>query len=164
MGLRAVSVMRGEVASSGAPDVVMDPTLPGGNAEFGPLIKNSASKERSVSDHPENVSVIVARVPAVTMLRSRFCICDAHCVNSASSPNVNAHPVFVLNRMASWVPNGDGDSAACSPDNKHAHIAGTDSHTIEPLLLLYTDETLAMNATSKHTVITRSGQFSNFAF
>ena len=158
-GLRAVSVTRALVVITGAPVTVTEPTLPGGNAESGPVIKNSASKLRSVSDHPLNVSRTVASVPADTALRSRFCICVAHRVSSCASVCSNRHPALVLNVSLSDVSNALGDKLACSPESAHEHVAATSSHTMD-VFEPYTLAAPATNATSKHAVTIRNGQFS----
>jgi len=85
VGLRAVSVTRDAVTIAGAPVDVTVATLPIGTNEFGPDIRNSASSDRSVSDHPGKVSEIVALVPEGTTLRTRFCIWLAHCESSVVS-------------------------------------------------------------------------------
>jgi hypothetical protein len=159
-GLRAVSVTRDAVTIAGAPVDVTVATLPIGTNEFGPDIRNSASRDRSVSDHPAKVSEIVARVPEGTTLRTRFCIWLAHCESSAVSLYTYSHPAFVLKRIAREVSNAEGDNTACSPDKAQWHCAGTASHTILALLP-YTYETDDTNATTRHRVMTRRGQFSS---
>ena len=154
---------RALVVIIGAPVTVMDPTLPGGNADSGPVIRNSASSDRSVSDQPRNVSFTVASVPAVTELRSRFCICVAHRDSSWSSVFSNWHPALVLNTRRSDVSNALGERLVCSPESAHEHFATTSSHTME-VFEPYTLAAPATKATSKHAVMMRNGQFSNTRF
>jgi hypothetical protein len=66
----------------------------------------------------------------------------------------------VLKRIAREVSNAEGDNTACSPDKAQWHFAGTASHTILALLP-YTYETDDTNATTRHRVMTLSGQFSS---